>query len=539
MSSAPILRAFRAALSGDTSRLTARERERYPNIADPCSDLWNARSGRRTSVKALHSPLARTRLDLHHAFGKLPACAPLVPTMTDDRQRIAAAIKDYPGPREDLRGEQFAFKTKLGKSTIDKLLIGLFSDRTLSIVESHTNLRSADALLDSRGRPTPGERSPGAKPQAARRTVRSRLCPSPISAATTGARSSFADGIVEDIITALSRMRNYFVIARNSSFTYKGRADRRPPGRPRARRPVCHRGRRASTRRQSHSRDRPADRGLIRRACLGGKVRSPPRRSCSMSRMKSSAASRHPRRPKFCFIGDGSPHKPPRPDITTWELAKKAWMAAYGFSRDGHETAIALAKLAVARDPVNALGYEVLASVQMHFAYMGFAAEPEVLAQEAFANIRRALELGGASEYSHWVHGTIIGFLFGRHEQACTALRQAIDLNPNFSLGYGTLGTMLVLVGKPDEGIRNTEFAIRLNPRDPGVFFRYSGLSLAYLVKRDLPAALEWAERSASRNPDWWLAHALIAAVQSMQGALERLDCAGCLTCDGSCQPPP
>jgi adenylate cyclase len=77
---------------------------------------------------------------------------------------------------------------------------------------------------------------------------------------------------------------------------------------------------------------------------------------------------------------------------------------------------------------------------------------------------------------------------------------------------------MLVLAGKPDEGIRNTEFAIRLNPRDPGVFFRYSGLSLAYLEKRDLSASLEWAERSASRNPDWWLAHALIAAIQSMQG---------------------
>jgi adenylate cyclase len=218
---------------------------------------------------------------------------------------------------------------------------------------------------------------------------------------------------------------------------------------------------------------------------------------------------------------DGSPHKPPRPDMTTWELAKKAWMAAYGFSRAGHETGIALARLAVARDPVNALGYEVLAAIQMHFVYMGFAAQPEVLAQDAFANIRRALELGGASEYSHWVHGTVIGFLFGKHEQACAALRQAIDLNPNFSLAYGTLGTMLVLAGKPDEGIRNTEFAIRLNPRDPGIFFRYSGLSLAYLVKRDFSASLEWAGRSASRNPEWWLAHALIAAIHSMQGRLE------------------
>jgi adenylate cyclase len=314
-------------------------------------------------------------------------------------------------------------------------------------------------------------------------------------------------------------MRNYFVIARNSSFAYKGKAiDVRQVGRE-----------------------------LGVKYVIEGSVRKAGNRIRVTAQLIEAASGAHVWAEKYdrplddmfdvqdeivravaastqtevLLHGDDSPRKPPRPDMTTWELAKKAWMAAYGFSREGHETAIDLAKLAVARDPVNALGYEVLASVQMHVAYMGFAAEPEALAQEALANIRRALELGGASEYSHWVHGTIIGFLFGKHEQACTALRQAIDLNPNFSLAYGTLGTMLVLVGKPDEGIRNTEFAIRLNPRDPGVFFRYSGLSLAYLMKRDLSASLDWAERSASRNPDWWMAHALIAAIHAMQGRAE------------------
>src|SRR3546814_14713332 len=57
----------------------------------------------------------------------------------DARKRVAAAIKDYLA-RERISREQFAFKTKLGKSTIDKLLIGLFSDRTLSVVEGHTKL---------------------------------------------------------------------------------------------------------------------------------------------------------------------------------------------------------------------------------------------------------------------------------------------------------------------------------------------------------------------------------------------------------------
>ena len=61
-------------------------------------------------------------------------------SMMDDKKRITAEIRDYLA-RQRISREQFAFKTKLGKSTVDKLLTGLFSDRTLAIVESHTGLK--------------------------------------------------------------------------------------------------------------------------------------------------------------------------------------------------------------------------------------------------------------------------------------------------------------------------------------------------------------------------------------------------------------
>src|ERR1700732_4586585 len=72
------------------------------------------------------------------------ATLPVKPSKTrrgkmGDRKRVAAIIRDYLA-RERISREQFAFKTKLGKSTVDKLLIGLFSDRTLSIVEAYTGL---------------------------------------------------------------------------------------------------------------------------------------------------------------------------------------------------------------------------------------------------------------------------------------------------------------------------------------------------------------------------------------------------------------
>ena len=69
----------------------------------------------------------------------------------DGHRSVAGAIKDYLA-RERISREQFAFKTKLGKSTVDKLLTGLFSDKTLSVVEKHTGIQVADyaSMIDER-----------------------------------------------------------------------------------------------------------------------------------------------------------------------------------------------------------------------------------------------------------------------------------------------------------------------------------------------------------------------------------------------------
>src|SRR5215469_3891960 len=133
----------------------------------------------------------------------------------DDRKRVAAIIRDYLA-RERISREQFAFKTKLGKSTIDKLLIGLFSDKTLSIVEGHTALTL---------------RTSSPQEQSATSRVVSTAPDTPSIAVLPFTNMSgdleqdyLADGITEDITTALSRLRWLFVIARNSTFTYKGKA---------------------------------------------------------------------------------------------------------------------------------------------------------------------------------------------------------------------------------------------------------------------------------------------------------------------------
>jgi adenylate cyclase len=143
--------------------------------------------------------------------------------MLDDRKRIAAVIRDYIA-RERMSREQFAFKTKLGKSTVDKLLTGRFSDKTLSIVESQTQL----SLRSMSGEPfrLPGDTA-RQLPRAAdlQPLDKPSIAVLPFVYMGVDAEQDFlADGLSEDIITALARLRWLFVIARNSTFVYKGKA---------------------------------------------------------------------------------------------------------------------------------------------------------------------------------------------------------------------------------------------------------------------------------------------------------------------------
>src|SRR3712207_833774 len=141
----------------------------------------------------------------------------------DDRKQVAAAIRDYLA-RERISREQFAFKTKLGKSTVDKLLIGLFSDRTLSIVENHTRLALRSAPAHRSGDPPEDPIGPEA-PSAVQPLAQPSIAVLPFTNMNGDPEQDFlSDGLTEDIITALARLRWLFVIARNSTFIYKGKA---------------------------------------------------------------------------------------------------------------------------------------------------------------------------------------------------------------------------------------------------------------------------------------------------------------------------
>jgi adenylate cyclase len=121
---------------------------------------------------------------------------------------------------------------------------------------------------------------------------------------------------------------------------------------------------------------------------------------------------------------------------------------------------------------------------------------------------QRAVVAEDADEYSHWMLG-LAHLMACHHERAIVSLRRALDINPSFSLAYGTLGTVLAWGG---ESIANNELAVRINPSDPLNPHRYFGLALAHYLASRYAKALENAAPVVQVRPDWWLGLIMYAA---------------------------
>jgi adenylate cyclase len=200
------------------------------------------------------------------------------------------------------------------------------------------------------------------------------------------------------------------------------------------------------------------------------------------------------------------------PDFRTWDMAKRGWREIYQLTRESLERAREIGLGIKQHDPLSPKGPQIVATATYHLAYMGFASDPAAMREEAIAEAREAIRRDDRDEYTQWTYGNVLTGLLGRHEEAIAAYQQALEINPNFSLAYGTLGTTLAWAGRFDESIARVEMAIRLNPRDPSIFFRYTTLAVAYFFKQDYPKAREWAQHAVARRTNWWIAWVVLAA---------------------------
>ena len=326
----------------------------------------------------------------------------------------------------------------------------------------------------------------------------------------------FAEGVTEDIITELSRINAFFVIARNSTFTYKGRAvDVKQVGQELGVRYVVE----GSVRRMG---DRVRITAQLIEAATGAHVWAD-RFDRNLAELfdvqdeviRSIVASMQTQ----VVINEGArAEHAAKPELEVWELAKRGWKNLYGLTLESIEEAGRLGRKIIELDARSAKGHQLVAAANFHLVFMGFAHDPEKLTAEALGGAQEATRLDRRDEYSFWVLGMVLGTLLGRSDEGIAAYRQALDINPNFSVAYGSIGTTLAVAGRADESFEYTKMAMRLNPRDPSFFFRYTTLSLAHFAKWEFDEARQWADRAVARKPDWWLGHALLAASRECIG---------------------
>lgn len=420
----------------------------------------------------------------------------------DAKKRVAAALKDHLA-RERLSREQFAFKTRLGKSTVDKLLIGLFSERTLSIAEAHTRL-PLRAMLEGGGEAA-APTSAAAAAETARDTGIGSGGPSiaVLPFANLGGdpeQDFFADGITEDIITALARLRWLFVIARNSSFVYKGRA----------------------------ADVRQVARDLGVRYVLEGSVRAAGRRLRVTAQLidaetgKHVWAARYDRALKdiFAVQDDITEHvvaavepqlyaeeglraatRPPD-SIDAWGLVVRALGLVSRMTRQQNLEAQDLLRRAVALEPGYARAHALLAWALWWATLYLWAEEREAAYRAAAGHAQDALALDPSDPWARMVSGLCLSTA-GQHERALEELRRALALNPSFTVGHMAYGWALLRAGQFDAAIAETGRALDMSPVDSFSGFYTSVHGLALLAAGRFAEALPFLRASVAAFPDY------------------------------------
>jgi adenylate cyclase len=329
----------------------------------------------------------------------------------------------------------------------------------------------------------------------------------------------FSDGITEDIITALSRSPWLFVISRNSSFTYRGKMVD----------------------------VRQVSRELGARYILEGSVRKAGNRVRVTAQLIDGSTGNHVWAEKYDgelqdifdfqdqitqqvvaslltqihMHGGENAERVKRPDLVTWELLARGWKFYYKMTDESLEEAEKIFRRAVLNAPTSCDAHHLLAGVLFHQVWMGHASDNEAVISEAYKLAKTAIELDEYDEYAHWTLG-LIQFIRGNRDIAIAELKRAIELNPNCSLAYGSLGTVLSFSGEPDESIRNNQIAIRSNPKDPSIFYRYSGIAMAHFSAGRFSEALQWALKSINRKPNWRIGHAVLASSLVQLNQLEK-----------------
>ena len=307
----------------------------------------------------------------------------------------------------------------------------------------------------------------------------------------------FADGIVEDIISALSRYRWFPVVARNSSFSYKGRAvDVTRIGQELGARYLVE----GSVRKGgdqvritvqlidaesgnhiwAQHYDSPLDAVFTVQDEITEAI---------VAAMEPELGSTERTRAK---------HKPPD-SLDAWDCYHRGLWHLYLFTRQSNARAQQLMRRAISMDSGFTLAYAGLAdSLYMEMLH-GYSKTRDQSLADAFEAARQAVVLDDKHAGAHFSLGRVY-YLRHEHDAAIASLQTAVTLNPSFADAYYGLAFALVLAGRPSEALDPINHALRLSPHDPYHWIFLVARALALTLLRRFEEAVVDINQAA-RHP--------------------------------------
>jgi adenylate cyclase len=301
----------------------------------------------------------------------------------------------------------------------------------------------------------------------------------------------FVDGMVEEITTAISRLPWLFVIARNSSFTYKGKAVD-------VKQVACELG---------------------VRYVLEGSVRKAGNRVRITAQLIDTATGAHLWANRFDgalddifelqdqvashVVGAIEPRlrsaeteraiRKPTHSLDAYDLYLRA-LAKFHQSDDGLREAVTLVKQALAVDPTYVPAAAMLAWFRTSQRTRGLALSLAEVA-EATLLARRAIEVGKDDPDTLWMSAWTIAISTGDHSAAASAIERSLALNPNSAHAWMASGYVSCYRNLPDPAIEAFNRAIRLSPLDPFGWGLTGGIALAHMIAGRYEEAIGWADR--------------------------------------------
>jgi pentatricopeptide repeat protein len=330
----------------------------------------------------------------------------------------------------------------------------------------------------------------------------------------------FADGMVEDIITGLSRSKSLFVIARHSTFTYKGKAvDIKQIGRE-----------------------------LGVRYVLEGSVRKVGNRVRISGQLIDAATGAHLWADRFdsqledifdlqdrvtsSVIGAISPQleraeierakRKPTESLQAYDYYLRALASLYRYTREANREALKLIQTANNLDPDFAVPFALGANCFVQRWAFGWSNDDAEDVTEARRLARRALELDKDDPTVLAFAGAALGLFAGEVEEGAALLARAISLDPNLAAARYSYGWIQLYLGDGDAAIEQFQIGLRMSPLDPRIFMAQNGMANAYFLAGRYEDGSLWAKLAVQQNPNYVRAHRVMMSCHAMAGRVEE-----------------